>query len=287
MTFGQLYDRAKSRLKEAGIDSPEYDAAVLMEFIFDLTHAQLLIRKTETADRKKEMIFFSALEKRINRTPLQYIVKSWPFMGMQLQVGEGVLVPREDTEVLVRSCAALLKGIEKPHGIDLCAGTGAVALGICSLIPGAALYAAEFSDKAYPYLQQNLKKYPAFAIKPIQGDILTEDFRQGFPAGCFDFIISNPPYIETGELDGLQAEVQREPRLALDGGSDGLLFYRCIARQWLPYLRPGGILAVEIGDTQAEATGKIFQSAGLLEITVHRDLSGFDRCITAVKYCEK
>lgn len=280
MTYRELYLQGKKRLALAGIDSPGFDAAALAEHFLGLDRPGLAVRGEETPAPQAAEEYLRAVEQRAEHRPLQYILGSWPFMGLQLNVGEGVLVPREDTAVLVETLTSRLEN-PAPKGLDLCAGTGAVALGICSLIPGAAVTCVEVDPLAGRFLRENLDRYPQFRIEMIQGDILSPPAAD-IPGGL-DFIAANPPYIPTDQLPGLQAEVCREPVLALDGGADGLDFYRAIAENWTPLLRPEGLLAVEIGETQAREAAEIFAAQGLWNIRVVQDLAGLDRVMIAEK----
>lgn len=294
MTIQELYLKCRRELKAAGVDSPEFDAAALVFHCFGLDRTALAVRGGQEAALEQERCFLRAAGERAEHRPLQYILGEWEFMGLSLKVGEGVLVPREDTETLVRACAERLSeqaaavgpiggvGPVGPTGLDLCAGSGAVALGLCSLLPGAEVTAWELSGDALPYLRENTARYPQHRISIREGDILNEALPAGFPGGTLDFIVSNPPYIASGELPGLQREVRREPRLALDGGADGLRFYRAIAQNWKPLLRPGGVLAVEIGETQAADIFSLFEHCGLRELRVHQDWAGLDRCVTGI-----
>ena len=138
----------------------------------------------------------------------------------------------------------------------------------------------ELSTEALPYLRENLSRHGKGQILPLLGDVLSRPLAASFDPGSLDFVASNPPYIETGELPALQPEVQKEPSLALDGGADGLLFYRAIANLWAPLVRPGGVVAVEIGETQGAAVAELFTKAGLEDIQVAQDWSGLDRVVS-------
>ena len=200
-------------------------------------------------------------------------------MGLSLSVGEGVLCPREDTAVLVETLAQGLEGTPAPRGLDLCAGTGAVGLGLVSLVPGLSVQCVELSEKALPYLEENIRRHGRGRASALAGDMLSPELARSFAPGSLDFLASNPPYIETGELASLQPEVRREPSLALDGGADGLAFYRAIASLWLPLVKPGGLAAVEIGESQGQAVSQIFQQAGLTDVETVKDWAGLDRVV--------
>lgn len=277
MTLRSLYNEARRRLTAAGIDSPAFDAACLIELVFGVNRGDLLVRGQEEADAAGEEQFEALLRRREAREPLQYLLGAWEFMDMSLKTGPGVLCPREETELLCQTVAGYLK--DTPcRGLDLCAGTGAVALGIARLCPKAEIQAVELSEQAAGYLRQNVETFGEGRVQVIMGDVLSPEFAARFADGSLDFIASNPPYIASGELPGLQEEVQQEPSLALDGGEDGLVFYRAIAKLWAPKLRTGGVLAVEIGEEQAEAVSALFAEAGI-SCRTEQDFNGLDRVI--------
>ncbi len=281
MTFRELYLHAKRQLTAAGVDSPGFDAAALTERFFGLDRTGLALHGTDSPSPSLEAAFQKAVAERSARRPLQYILGSWEFMGLSLKVGEGVLAPREDTAVLVEATAAALKGRSAPKGLDLCAGTGAVALGLCSLLPNARVRCVEHDEIAFSYLQENIAAYPQYRIEGEQADILLPETAAEFSPKSLDFIAANPPYVRTADIASLQPEVQKEPAAALDGGLDGLLFYRAIAEFWTPLLKPGGVLAVETGEDQGPAVKDIFSAQGLTDLKILRDWSALDRVVTA------
>lgn len=281
MTYRELYLSAKHALAAAGVDSPGSDALLLTERFLGLDRTGLALHGTEAPPPQREAAFQKAVTERAARRPLQYILGSWDFLGLSLSVGEGVLCPREDTAVLVEALAEALKETPSPAGLDLCAGTGAVGLGLCSLLPEARVVCIELSGQAFPYLEQNARSYPQYRVRPVMGDILLPETARPFPLGSLDFIASNPPYVRSEELPTLQPEVRNEPALALDGGKDGLLFYRAIAELWAPRLKPGGVLGVEIGDDQAQAVRSLFDASGLEHVEIYKDWAGKDRVVLA------
>ncbi len=279
MTVRQLYLAARKQLSQAGVDSPGVDAGLLAEKYFGLDRTGLALHGEEVPSPQQEAAFLLAVKERRERRPLQYILGEWEFLGLSLSVGEGVLCPREDTAVLVETLAQGLEGAPAPRGLDLCAGTGAVGLGLVSLVPGLSVQCVELSEKALPYLEENLRRHGRGRASALAGDMLSPELARSFAPGSLDFLASNPPYIETGELASLQPEVRREPSLALDGGADGLVFYRAIASLWLPLVKPGGLAAVEIGESQGQAVSQIFQQAGLTDVETVTDWAGLDRVV--------
>lgn len=280
MTLAQTYQAVKQRLANAGLEDPAAEAAVFMEHFFGLSRGQLIVRGEAAAPESVVQRLEAAVQQRISHRPLQYILGSWEFLGLNLSVGEGVLIPREDTAVLVEAVAAFVKGMPQAVGADLCAGTGAVALAVCNINPQVKITAVELSDAAFVFLQENCRRYPQFPLTLVRGDISDPGLIGQFPPCSLDFIASNPPYIESGALPFLQPEVRKEPARALDGGADGLQFYRILTKSWVSRLKPGGLLAVEIGETQGEAVKKMFKENGLVQVQVHRDMANHSRTVT-------
>ena len=257
MTCRQLYLEARRRLSQAGIDSPGVDAALLSQRFLGLDRPGLALHGEEEPAPEQAAAFLQAVEERAARRPLQYILGEWEFLGLPLAVGEGVLCPREDTAVLVESLAQGLQGRPAPRGLDLCAGTGAVALGLLTFLPGAVVQCVELSDKALPYLEENLRRHGRGQVTARKGDVLSPALAGKFAPGSLDFVASNPPYIETGELATLQPEVRREA----------------------PLVKSGGLVAVEIGETQGPAVAELFQQRGLVDVEILQDWAGLDRVV--------
>ncbi len=286
-TYKELYLQSKKELQKAELESPAFDTLCLFEKVFSMGRKELALYGEKFPSGEKLKEFLSLLRKRAQRIPLQYLLGSWPFCGMDLKVGEGVLVPREETELLVEAAAERIHGgIEKgwipkdPEILDLCSGTGAVALALGKAFPRARITAVERYAPAYGYLLENIRLV-GLDVTPLQADVLAPE-----TAGRFQNIgalVSNPPYVEAGEISALQPEVQKEPRSALDGGEDGLLFYKVIAKLWIPRIMPGGVCAVEIGEGQGEAVSALFRRAGLLEISVLRDFNGLERVVAGFR----
>lgn len=285
MTYRELYLWARQTLSSA-IEDDGHEAALLAEHFFGLSRTGLALHGQEQPTDAQREAFCRAVQQRIARRPLQYILGEWEFMGLTLAVGEGVLCPREDTAVLVETAASAAKALhpqKKLTALDLCAGSGAAGLGVCRLCAGAELTCVELSPEALPYLEKNIAAYPQYAVRAVQGDVLSPEFAAQFADGGYQLIVSNPPYIATEEITTLEPEVQQEPKLALDGGEDGLLFYRAICRLWLPKLCHGGVLAVEIGEEQGESVRRLFTESGLQNVTVTKDWANLDRCVSGVK----
>ena len=280
VTLNSLYRKGRSIIEEAGLESPAFDAMCLLEPVFGIKNrAQLAVRGTDNITAEDEERYLALCRERTHR-PLQYILGTWEFCGMELRCGEGVLVPREDTLALVECAADALKEIPEPVILDLCAGTGAVGLGVCRTLGKGKCTCIELYDEAYSYLLSNIEIFGAGRVSAQRYDVLsTPDAR----FGPVDAIISNPPYIVTDVMNNLVGDVRKEPKTALDGGEDGLLFYRSILKNWLPLLRPGGILAVETGFDQKESVSELFREAGMAQIRAIQDINGNHRAIIGTK----
>ena len=281
MTWRGLFSAVAGQLAEAGCDDPAFDARCLLEDIGGLPRGCLEAHFTEAVPEASAAAVHRAADERAAGRPLQYILGSWDFLDMTLSVGEGVLIPRPDTELLCEIAAAWLN--KQPAGekqvLDLCAGTGCVGLGIAGLCPDAVVTAVELSPEALTYLEENRRRYPARRVTPVRADVLADADK--FPGG-FAALVSNPPYIPSADLSGLMREVQHEPRMALDGG-DGLRFYRAIVQDWLLKLRAGGFCAVEVGIGQAEGVAALFAQSGLRAVEIHPDAAGIGRVVSGEK----
>lgn len=271
-----LYLKLRGILSEAEIEAPELEARLLIEGATGMNRASQIANSNSEISGEIQEKLISMAQKRAEHLPLQYILGKWSFMGFELKVGEGVLIPRDDTEVLVGLCIDYLKASEGKTALDLCAGSGAVSV-VLDKLANADVTAVELSDKAYNFLLENIK---GTNIKPHKGDIF-ECYRD-FEAKSFDLIASNPPYIKTDEIETLQTEVGYEPKTALDGGADGLDFYRAIARRWTPLLKSGGAMAFELGEGQAEYVGGLMADHGYINIKTAKDLGGTDRAIIGI-----
>ena len=271
-----LYLKLRGILSEAEIEAPGLEARLLIEGVTGMNRASQIANSNSEISGEIQEKLISMAQKRAEHLPLQYILGKWNFMGFEFKVGEGVLIPRDDTEVLVGLCLDYLKNSNGKTALDLCAGSGAISVALDKLA-NADVTAVELSDKAYNFLLENIK---GTNIKPHKGDIF-ECYRD-FEAKSFDLIASNPPYIKTAEIEALQTEVGYEPKTALDGGADGLDFYRAIARRWTPLLKSGGAMAFELGEGQAEYVGGLMADHGYINIKTAKDLGGTDRAIIGI-----
>lgn len=276
MTVGEAYRKTKDILTEAGFEAPAFEALCLVEKVFGFNRLALITRGEETAATDEKLALLAELtEKRLSHEPLQYIIGKWSFMGIDLLVGEGVLVPRDDTEVVTSLCIDFLSGKENPSAIDLCAGSGAISLAL-EKYANCKVTAVELSDKAFSYLTQNIKLNNS-AVNALNGDIF--ECHKDIADNSLDLIVSNPPYIKTADIASLQKEVQHEPAMALDGGESGLDFYRRIVPLWKSKLKAGGALAFELGEGQYDEVCRILADNGFGGITESIDFGGIQRAI--------
>lgn len=276
MTVGEAYRKTKDILTEAGFEAPAFEALCLVEKVFGFNRLALITKGEETAATDEKLALLAELtEKRLSHEPLQYIIGKWSFMGIDLLVGEGVLVPRDDTEVVTSLCIDFLSGKENPSVIDLCAGSGAISLAL-EKYANCKVTAVELSDKAFSYLTQNIKLNNS-AVNALNGDIF--ECHKDIADNSLDLIVSNPPYIKTADIASLQKEVQHEPTMALDGGESGLDFYRRIVPLWKSKLKAGGALAFELGEGQYDEVSRILADNGFGGITESIDFGGIQRAI--------
>ncbi len=281
MTYRELFYYSKKLLSEADIESPLYDTYCLCSHFLNADRIRLISSADTDPPLQDQEKFINAVNKRSCGYPLQYILGKWSFMDRDYIIGEGVLIPRDDTEVCVRECIKALKGTDSPRIADLCSGSGIIAITLAKSFPQSKVLAMDVSDKALDFLRTNIELNSADNVEPIKCDIL-KDYEM-FPPDSFDAVISNPPYIMSHVISKLQPELQYEPRLALDGGEDGLVFYRSIARNWITRLKKNGFICVEIGEEQAEEVTSLFTENGIDSIKVIKDIQNLDRVIFGTK----
>ena len=296
MKVHEVLAAAVGRLEAAGVVDAQWDAQELLSWAGgpDRTHLPL-VREAQLSE-KAAARFEEAVTRRAQRIPLQQITGTAWFMGLAFSVNEAVLCPRQDTELLAERALEILEegNDPAPRVLDLCCGSGCIGISLARLFPGAKVTLSDISEAALAVAERNavrnnVEEQTEFA----QGDLLAARLRDGRPlSGPFDLICCNPPYIPSGELDALMPEVRdHEPALALDGGTDGLDFYRRLAQELTPLASPlqrgevahsagRGRLAtilLEIGCEQGEAVRNIFESALPCTVTVLKDLAGLDR----------
>ena len=281
---GQLYKKIIGILEKSGMD--RFDAYCIFESAFGDVFPRIMMDRTLDVPAEISDKILAMTEKRCQGYPLQYIIGSWEFLGYEFKVGEGVLIPRPDTETLVIQVRdiCLSRGLKAPRIADLCSGSGCIAISLKLWFPGAEVYAVELSDKALSYLRENTRLNNGADIHIVQADVLDEKTARSI--SDLDIIVSNPPYLTAEEMNDLQTEVSFEPEAALFGGADGLDFYREITRIWRASLKEGGFLAYEFGLGQHEDVSRILRENGFSNIQLSRDTAGIIRTAAAQKFTE-
>ncbi len=255
------------------------ETELLFTEILSCNRAQLYLEKKRKLSLKDSARIAGALRRRISGEPIQYILGKTEFMGLEFKVSPAVLIPRPDTEVLVET--VLRYGRKKKSVIlDIGTGSGCIAVSLAKLLPQSKIYAADISRAALEIARQNARFNGALKrINFLNCDLFPPLEQHGKK---YNIIISNPPYIKTKIIKTLETEVQFEPRAALDGGADGLDFYRRIIKEAPAYLKPGGLLILEIGFDQKKEVGKIFSAGKIFEVKeVIKDYNGINRVVVA------
>lgn len=270
MNWRELLKAGKERLIRAEIEDADCDAWILLEYISGLDRARFFLYEQETVPTDVITKYTEMLEQRSCHIPVQHLTGSQEFMGLEFMVTPDVLIPRQDTELLVETVLPYVKGKKV---LDVCTGSGCIAISLALLGQTSATDAVDISEKALKVAKINAGRLHA-PVDFYQGDLL-EDIK-----GTYDVIVSNPPYIASGELQKLMPEVHdHEPELALDGGTDGLDFYPRLLQEVTKHLAPGGIFAVEIGYDQGVAVREMFRRNHFEDVKCHQDLCGKDRVI--------
>ena len=282
-TIRELLNRAENHLVNRGVPNARRNAEWMLCAALGISMLDLYVRSRDCLEPAVIAAYWSQVERRAAREPLQYILGNTEFMGLPFTVRPGVFVPRPDTEVLVESAEKRLRALplhEPALVLDLCCGSGIIGVSIAKRVPNAGVTAVDVSEAAIELTADNavLNEVPD-RVRLVQDDAV--EYLDG-TTDRFAAILCNPPYIASGELSGLPREVrEHEPMLALDGGADGLDFYRRAIPRMVRCLLPGGFVMVEIGDTQAGEVSALFREAGFSEIHVIKDLAGRDRVVRA------
>lgn len=274
MTIKEILSKGMIMLKGNNVDSPKLKARLLLQYILKKPRQYLIVYDNEQVGKKEQWEYFVNIEKLTNGVPLQHITHQQEFMKMNFYVDENVLIPRPDTEILVEEVIKLASKINEPKILDLCTGSGAIAISIAKNVLNAEVYAIDISSKAIEVAKKNAKELGA-KVKFVKSNLFNKMEKMKF-----DIIVSNPPYIKKDVMKSLSTEVRKEPELALDGGIDGLDFYRKITKQAMEYLKFGSYLCYEIGYDQKDEVIDIINKQGNYSNTYcKKDLGGNDRVI--------
>lgn len=273
MTLKELYKYCSDSLNFT--DDAKFETLCIFEDILNIKKEKVIMDNSEVSIDIIQTLE-SVIERRKNNEPLQYIIGEWDFYDMKFFVGDGVLIPRPETEMLVDFALDNLKDVANPIVFDLCAGSGCIGLTVAKHLPNATVFLFEKEEKAYSYLCKNKERYNLNNATIIKCDIFDFDFSL---LPMTDLMLSNPPYIMTEEITTLQKEVLKEPLTALDGGKDGLDFYHCIAEKWLKKVKSNALVAMECGDNQSSDIIEIF-NGNYIEKNVLFDFNNIDRIVT-------
>ncbi|MDE6015547.1 MAG: peptide chain release factor N(5)-glutamine methyltransferase [Acetatifactor sp.] len=274
MIYRECYDWGRAALETAGVPEAELDARLLLEYVCETNRNTLLAHGDREVTAEEQSRYESLIARRADRIPLQHLTGVQEFMGLTFRVNEHVLIPRQDTEILVEEVMRKLH--DGMRILDMCTGSGCILISLLHYSNGCDGVGADISREALEVAEENAKR--------LLGSEQSVRFRQSnlFEAisGKYEIIVSNPPYIERGEIPGLMPEVRDyEPVTALDGGEDGLDFYREIIRESREYLAGGGMLFFEIGSSQGADVQECMRQNGFVETVIVKDYSGLDRVV--------
>lgn len=287
MTYRDLYEKGKRALAAAGIAEADVDARLLLEYVCGTNRNTLLVHGDMEVEESSKVRYEELMEKRSKRIPLQHLTGTQEFMGLEFTVNENVLIPRQDTEILVEE---VLQNVHDGMRIlDMCTGSGCILLSILKYRKDCQGLAVDISEKALEVAKTNAVRllgeecvvdcFPEFegdgtCIRFLQSDLFDK------VDGRYEIIVSNPPYIRTDVIDTLMPEVKdHEPGIALDGSADGLSFYRRIVQECKEFLWRGGMLFFEIGHDQGQEVKDLMEANGFLEVQVIKDYGGLDRVV--------
>ncbi len=277
MSWAQLLEEGKQALIQATVPDADIDAWLLMEYCFSINKSFFFLNRKKTAEPSEKVSQYRELiQDRAKRIPLQYLTGSQGFMGLEFTVTPAVLIPRQDTETLVETVLSYAKKKPGCKLIDVCTGSGCIAVSLSFYGDFSEVAASDISKEALEIAKKNAADNRQ-RISFYQSDLLEQ------VPDKYDIIVSNPPYIEDEVIEGLEPEVKdHEPTLALSGGEDGLIFYRRLTQTAKDHLNPGGALFVEIGYNQWETVAALFEDNGFEKPTLVHDLAGLDRVVWAV-----
>lgn len=274
MTYRNCFEQGKLALENAGISEAALDARLLLEYICGTNRNDLLVHGDREVSAQHEEAYKDAIWQRAKRIPLQHITGQQDFMGLTFKVNENVLIPRQDTEILVEEVLPYLSSGARI--LDMCTGSGCILISLLHYSMWAEGVGVDLSSKALEVARENA----AVLLAEDRSVSFVESNLFENVEGKYDIIVSNPPYIQTEVIKGLMPEVRdHEPMMALDGDEDGLYFYRRIVEESKEFLRKEGRLFFEIGCDQAEDVKKLMSDAGFLEVTVVKDFAGLDRVV--------
>lgn len=278
-TMHQVLQNGEQYLADCGIDDSATDAWLLFEYVTGIRRAMFLAERRSSMEEGKQERYYELIRQRGTRIPLQHLTGEQEFMGLTFKVNEHVLIPRQDTEILVEE--ALKRVRPEMKILDMCTGSGCIAVSIAKLADiykhaqmNLCMHAADISEQALAVAQQNIAALEV-QVQLIHSDLFSEVTEK------YDMIVSNPPYIRTSVIEELEEEVRvHDPFIALDGKEDGLFFYRRIVEASSNYIKDGGYLLFEIGHDQGEDVSCLMKEHGYTDVQIFKDLAGLDRVVT-------
>ena len=281
-TLNGLLKNGQKILEQSGIREAGLDAWLLLEYITGKSRAYYFAHGDEGVTEETACRYQELIRKRAEHIPLQHLTHQAFFMGYEFYVNEDVLVPRQDTETLMEAALELLKGNKAPRILDMCTGSGCIITSLMLEVPEASGTGVDLSEKALEVAIRNARELgTADRTKFVKSDLFSAEYfskkDNAEKVTGYDMLISNPPYIPSGEIEGLMEEVRlHDPRMALDGMEDGLYFYREITRQAMDHIRPGGWLLYEIGCEQGKDVKELLEKEGFIKTEIRQDLCGLD-----------
>lgn len=277
-TNNELYLMARNALKKAGVEAYTLEARLIVAHACGKTKEAFLRDLALYSSNECEQRVNALIERRLNGEPMAYVTGEWEFFGLPMEVTPDVLIPRSDTEVLVETALHALVGRKMDARIlDLCSGSGCIGCALAHELPAARVVQVDISDAALEISRRNARRNRLNRVIALKADALK---KPPMSIGTFDLIVSNPPYVPSFEILTLDSSVRDfEPLGALDGGEDGLMFYRSIIRYWRHVLRPGGWLMFEVGEDQADAVLAMMRDAELQNLYAVEDTQGIKRVV--------
>lgn len=275
MKLSEAFNYSVYFLSANGVDEAEFKSLCLVCSLDKIKNSEYEFHKDDEIIMKK---LADSLWRLKSGEPLQYVLGKWDFYESEFFVGKGVLIPRPETEELTQHVIETAKKLSSPVVYDLCSGSGCIGISVAKAVKNSSVYCVEKSEDALNYLRKNITQ--ADNAVAVEGDVLNP---HSIEPESIDIIVSNPPYIRNSDLDGLQKEVQFEPKMALDGGKDGLDFYKKIPELWYPYLKNNGSIFFEISEEQGKDVYDILNSLGYRNVEVKKDMYGNDRIVSAIK----
>lgn len=273
-TIRRVLDWTRGHFEKQAVDSPRLTAELLLGHVLQLPRVKLYMDLDRPLSKEELATYRALIQRRLAGEPTQYVIGHKEFYGRRFAVDARVLVPRPETELLVEAALRAVPKDAPARVLDLCTGSGCVAVTIAAERPQASVWATDLSPGALAVAKANAEALGVDGrVTFFEGDLLAPVP----PEARFDVIVSNPPYVKSGEIAGLQRELQQEPRLALDGGADGLDVLRRLVPAALARLKPGGLLALEIGEDQGPALRELLTRAGAREVTIEKDLAQHER----------